>query len=154
MTYAIEVRNEEGHPIAAVRRRASLSELARVVPEACGEVWNFLRASRVEHPGRNVAVYFDGEGNLEVGVEVSEGFRSDGRVIASATPAGTVATTVHLGPYQRLSEPHAAIRKWCDDHHRTMAGPSWEIYGHWNDDPSKLRTDVFYLLKEEGEPAV
>jgi hypothetical protein len=32
-----------------------------------------------------------------------------------------------------------------------LAGPSWEVYGHWldewNSDPRKIRTDVFYLLK-------
>jgi hypothetical protein len=31
-----------------------------------------------------------------------------------------------------------------------LAGPNWEVYGHWQDewnsDPSKIRTDVFYLL--------
>jgi len=27
-----------------------------------------------------------------------------------------------------------------------FAGPNWEIYGHWTDDPAQLRTDVFYLL--------
>ena len=33
-----------------------------------------------------------------------------------------------------------------------LAGPNWEIYGHWvdewNRDPSKIRTDVFYLIKK------
>ena len=23
----------------------------------------------------------------------------------------------------------------------------WEIYGHWNDDWAKVRTDVYYLIK-------
>jgi hypothetical protein len=31
-----------------------------------------------------------------------------------------------------------------------LAGPNWEIYGHWqnewNKDPSQIRTDVYYLL--------
>jgi hypothetical protein len=27
---------------------------------------------------------------------------------------------------------------------------SWELYGHWEDDPAKLRTDVFYLLRPVG----
>ncbi|MDB5328046.1 MAG: Bacterial transcription activator, effector binding domain, partial [Phycisphaerales bacterium] len=38
-------------------------------------------------------------------------------------------------------------------HGHAMAGPNWELYGHWdqswNDDPSKIRTDVYYLLKAE-----
>jgi effector-binding domain-containing protein len=151
MSYAVEVKDMEGQPIAAVRRRASQQELARVVPEACGEVWQFIRASGIDHTGRHIAVYLDGEINMEIGAEVARPFPSDGRVICSATPAGTVATTAHIGPYHLLSGAHGAILKWCADHHRALAGPSWEIYGHWDDDPTKLRTDVFYLLKEEGE---
>jgi hypothetical protein len=31
-----------------------------------------------------------------------------------------------------------------------LAGPNWEVYGHWKDewnsDPSKICTDVFYLV--------
>ena len=57
----------------------------------------------------------------------------------------------------QLSEAHNAIRKWCAQHGHTLAGPSWEIYGHWVhawcDDPSKIRTDVFYLLKPAGGSA-
>ena len=29
---------------------------------------------------------------------------------------------------------------------RSLAGTSWEIYGDWNDDPTKLETLVVYLL--------
>jgi hypothetical protein len=27
-----------------------------------------------------------------------------------------------------------------------LAGPTWEEYGDWNDDPSQLRTDVFVVV--------
>jgi hypothetical protein len=30
---------------------------------------------------------------------------------------------------------------------------NWEIYGHWDDDPSKVRTDVFYFLDQEAKPS-
>jgi hypothetical protein len=30
---------------------------------------------------------------------------------------------------------------------RALAPPSWEIYGDWTDDPSKLETTVVYLLR-------
>jgi len=150
MIYTVEVKQVEAGVIAAVRRRAGKQELSRVVPDSCGEVWQFLRAAPVARPGRNVAVYLDctdGEINLEVGVEVDRPFTGDGNVVCSATPAGTVATTAHLGPYNRLGEAHDDIRKWCADQGHTLAGPNWEIYGHWTDDPAQLRTDVFYLLK-------
>ena len=62
------------------------------------------------------------------------------------------ATTVHFGPSPRLFETHDRIRQWCAGHGHRPAGISWEIYGHWdeswNANPSKIRTDVFYLLQD------
>ncbi len=40
-----------------------------------------------------------------------------------------------------------AIKAWCRAHDRQIAGPSWEVYGHWHADTAQLRTDVYYLLK-------
>lgn len=133
---------------AVVRRRARPSELATVVPQACGEVWQFVRAARVPHPGRLLAVYLNCDGDIEVGAEVGGPFAGDGQVVPSSTPAGLVATAAHFGPYHRLGETHAAIRKWCADHGHRLTGASWELYGHWTDDVTQLRTDVFYLLHE------
>jgi len=150
MDYDVRVEDARSRPLAVVRRRAQLQELSRVVPQACGTVWNVIRAHKVS-AGRHVAVYFDNEINLEVGVEVDQPFPGDGEVVASATPGGMVATTVHYGPYQRLGEAHEAVRQWCASQHHVLAGPCWEIYDHWKDewnqDPARIRTDVFYLLQ-------
>ena len=91
--------------------------------------------------------------NIEVGVEVDHRSPGAARSSARAPPAGTVATTAHFGPYNRLGEAHEAIHKWCKENGRTPVRPCWEVYGHWDDDPAKLRTDVFYLLQAEGESA-
>src|SRR6266849_2587598 len=147
MEYQVHVQQVEPQTTAVVRLRADLSQLAQVVPQACGEVWTFFRSSGLPRPGRNLALYLDGEGNIECGAEVDQPFTGNDRVVCSSTPAGTVATTAHLGPYDRLGEAHAAVLKWCSDHGHTLAGASWEVYGHWTDDPSQLRTDVFYLLR-------
>ena len=154
MDHEVQFLHVEPHPIAAVRRLAKHDELSRVVPEACGTVWNFLRAAGIKGAGRHVAVYLDGVINLEVGVELSGSFDSDGSVIASMTPGGWVAMTAHLGPYARLGEAHKAILARCAQRGRKLAGPSWEIYGHWTDDPEQLRTDVFYLLESSADPLV
>src|SRR5262245_65176224 len=105
MEYDIRLEKQAARPLAVVRRRASLGELPRVVPEACGIVWNILRTNIVSGAGRHIAVYWDCEINLEVGVEMAAPFAGCGEVVASQTPAGTVATTTHYGPYQQL---HAA----------------------------------------------
>ena len=85
------------------------------------------------------------------------GFGGHGEVIGSATPSGPVAATTHYGPYGLLHKAQEAIRQWCMDHGHVLAGPNWEIYGHWQDewdrDPSKITTDVFYLLQADGNSA-
>jgi len=152
MHYQIELTRRGLVHTAVIRDRVRPQELARFVPAACGEVWSFIRAARLPRPGRHVALYLDREGNVEVGAEVSEPFMGDGRVHCSQLPGGPAATTVHFGPYARLSEAHQAVRKWCAEHRQQPLDICWEVYGHWqndwNADPSKIRTDVFYLLHD------
>jgi effector-binding domain-containing protein len=73
-------------------------------------------------------------------------FEGEGEVVFTQTPAGQVASTLHIGPYDTLSDAHDAIDAWRATHGRALAGASWEIYGDWNDDPEKLEVRVLYLL--------
>jgi effector-binding domain-containing protein len=121
------------------------------------EVWDFLKDTGIKQTGHNVVLYGDeaskallrmeDEVPIEVGVQVAASFESQGRVVCSVIPGGTVATAVHLGPYQKLPEAHMAIREWCAANGHALAGPTWETYGDWSDNPAELCTDVFYLLK-------
>src|SRR3954468_6860531 len=148
--YAIQFQRLPGIPLAVVRRQVSPAELSRLVPECCGLVWNALRAQGVRG-GRHVAVYLGG-GSVEIGAEIFVPFTETGELVRSATPAGLVASTTHLGRYGGLGAAHDAVHHWCAGNGRTLAGPKWEIYGHWLDewtaDPSKIRTDVYYLLSD------
>jgi effector-binding domain-containing protein len=157
MEYVVRVEQYGGRRLAVVRRRAAAHELSKVVPDGCGAVWNVIRSQQVSGAGRHVAVYLDGQINLEVGVELDRPFAGHGEVVISATPPGPVVTTTHFGPYQLLGEAHEAIHRWCANNGYTLAGPNWEVYGHWKDewnsDPSKITTDVFYLLVADGGPS-
>jgi len=152
MRYQIELTLSKPIITAVVRSLVPAKELAQFVPAACGEVWSFIRAAGLPRPGRHLALYLDAQGSVEVGAEVSEPFASNERVHCSQLPAGRAATTVHFGPYGRLTDAHAAVREWCAEHGHRCSGVSWEIYGHWeeswNTDSSKIRTDVFYLLHD------
>src|SRR5690242_6921136 len=108
MEYNIRLEQHAGQPLAVVRRRARPQDLAAVVPAACGTVWAVLRAQGVAGAGRHVALYWDGQTNLEVGAEVAAPFAGHGEVVGSSTPSGPVVTTVHYGPYSRLHEAHEA----------------------------------------------
>jgi effector-binding domain-containing protein len=148
-TQTVEILEMPGVPLAVIRRQATASELAALVPECCGIVWQAVKAQKAA-AGRHVAVYWDGSIRLEVGVELLGLFVDDGEVVQSATPAGTVASVTHFGPYGGLGAAHDAVRRWCETQGHRLAGPSWEIYGHWrpewDTDPSAIRTEVCYLI--------
>ena len=146
--YEIQVADVAPIPTVVVRRRATLAQLPQVVPAACGTVWEFIRAKKVR-AGRNVALYLSDQVDLEAGAEALGPLTSEGEVITSQLPGGRVATTKHIGPYTALAAAHQAVRRWCELHHHAVA-QNWEIYAHWqaewNADPSKIETDVYYLL--------
>jgi effector-binding domain-containing protein len=151
MSYVVHSQRFESIPLAVIRRQARQSDLARLVPQDCGLVWNAVRAQQTP-AGRHVAIYWDGSIRLEVGVELQGAFVERDNVVRSATPAGMVAWVTHFGPYGALGAAHDAIRGWCAANGHQLAGPSWEIYGHWhaewNQDASLIRTDVFHLLSD------
>jgi len=150
MTYEVTIATVERQLVAAARQRTTFAAISREIQALLNGPWTFLG----QHPGlrtdgHNVAIYWsmhDG-GSIEVSVQVVRPFEDAFDVVCSATPGGTVAMTVHYGPYDRLGAAHDAFMAWCREHGHQTALPFWEIYGDWEEDPAKLRTDVLYLLR-------
>jgi len=84
---------------------------------------------------------------VDFGVQVVRSFEGEGEVICTETPAGEVAMTTHTGSYAGLSMAHNAIHSWCAETGRGLGEYSWEIYGDWTNDETKLETQVVYLLR-------
>jgi len=143
-TPATQERPSRSHPAPGAPVRA--------FPPGAGVLWPGLDAIRAQQAkaGRHVSIYWDGSIRLEVGVELLGPFTEHGEVVLSATPAGAVASATHFGPYSGLGAAHNAVLQWCRANNHSLAGPNWEIYGHWqpewNNDPSQIRTDIYYQL--------
>jgi effector-binding domain-containing protein len=154
MTYEVRLEASAGSPIAVVHRQAARPQIGPVVQAACGVVWKTLRAAQVAGVGRHVAIYWDDAIRLDVGAEVVEPFAGAGEVVGATLPTGATAAATHFGSYDQLGGAHQAIQAWCSADGRRLAGPSWEIYDHWQDewnrDPTLIRTDVYYLLADSA----
>lgn len=85
---------------------------------------------------------------VQIGVKVPETFQGNDTVFCAATPAGNAVHTTHWGAYSEMAGGYKAIEEWATEAGIQLTGPSWEVYGHWNDDPTKLRTDIYYLVGE------
>lgn len=153
MHYEITTTKVVARSIASIDVHATPEELDALIPGLLDEVWAHLKGVGLDRPAHNVVIYYDEEVHLEAGIEVPpdhEGFEGQERIAVSATPAGLAARTVHVGPYEQLGEAHAALRRWCADKGYHTVGPVWEVYGNWNDDTSKLRTEVYYLIDPDA----
>jgi hypothetical protein len=137
--------------LAGVRAIVPVGRVGAVFRTYLDQVYAAARLNEIALDGQNVFVYRphpSGQLLVEFCVGALRAFESVGTVVTLETPVGLAATTTHWGDYAGLSAAHAAIREWCSAHGRTMAGTSWEIYGHWHETPAKVRTDVYYLLQD------
>lgn len=112
-------------------------------------VWAFLRQDDLRADGHNVMVYRNDPPRLdfEVGVQVTRSFEPAGAVVPSVLPTGRAAHAVHRGGYDGLGGAHDSVLRWCRANDQVTTGVRWEVYGDWADDPSKVQTDVYWLLQ-------
>ncbi len=153
-TYTVSEDHAGARALAGVRASVLRGQVGAQFGVHLDQVYAAQRAGAVQLDGQNVFVYRAGPGNdllVEFCVGVKAPFAAIGSVVPIMTPSGMVATTTHWGDYGILGNAHAAVLAWCRAHDRVLAGPSWEVYGHWSDDPSKVRTDLFYLLETDTQ---
>ena len=148
----VTVEVVSARPLAAVRRQVRIGQVASAWRPALDQVWAFLKQhTGLRADGHNVFLYHhpanrESPMDVDFGVQVTRPFDRSGEVFCTETPAGKVATALHIGPYDRMGQTHEAIHAWAASNRASFAGQSWEIYGDWTDDPTKLETRIEYLL--------
>lgn len=155
MAHEIVTSIAEPRWLAAVRIVAQGGDISSLWKPALDDVWLFLSKRKGLSTGTNFFLYHHPKSwrdplEADIGVLVKEPFEAAGTVRCVLTPAGEIATAHHIGPYETLGGAHEAILTWCKDNDRRYGDNSWEAYGDWNDDQSKLETDVSYVLKPKG----
>jgi hypothetical protein len=139
--------------LLTIAPRPTLVVAAATSWEAFPELWPrllddvYAAIGPVRTGRRNVMLYRDDAPHVEVGV-LGRGPPSPERAVVESTlPGGRVATAVHRGDYAELGATHRAVLAWCSDRGHEPAGPRWEVYGHWREQPAELETEVYHLLR-------
>ena len=150
--YSVSSKMAAPRTIAAVHARLPINAVPQMFRRYLDQVYAAARTGVIQLDGQNVFVYRDApdqpaEADVAFGVGVTTPFAAVGNVEPTLLPVGEVATTTHWGRYSELGAAHHAVVDWCRVHGRRCVGPRWEVYGHWTEDETRLRTDVFYLLE-------
>lgn len=148
--YEVHEVNVSARLVAGVRAVVPRGRVGQEFGRHLDQVYAAASAGAVHLDGQNIFIYRSAtadELTVDFCVGVTAPFAALGAVEQLQTPHGIAAVTTHVGDYGRMGDANSAIIEWCRANNRLRAGPSWEVYGHWNDDPAQLRTDVFYLLQ-------
>ena len=154
MAYSITKKELAPQPVLIVRRRVKRSEIAATIGQALPHIFVYAQQNGIALAGLPFTRYLEmGPGliTMEPGMRVtSPGAAGQGEVIADTLPGGPAVTTIHAGPYDKLSEAYAAIEQWMETEGLVAAGAPWESY--LNDpsdhpDPKDWKTEVFWPIR-------
>ena len=145
----ISIVTVEEQPLLAARTSVTFAEVPGKLLPLMDQVGAFVREHGIDGAGQNVWFYRDVSGGrmeVDVGVQVPAATEAADGLARSATPAGRCAHATFHGDYAGIPGVHQAIHQWCAEQDLVLAGPCWEIYGDWHDDPARRRTDMYHLL--------
>jgi Transcriptional regulator, effector-binding domain/component len=149
-SYQVRAVSVSPRLVAGVHAEVQSGRVGQEFARYLDQVYAAGRAGVVALDGQNVFIYRALDGNVlsvDFCVGAKAPFTAAGPVLPLETPGGVAAMTTHHGDYGKIGDANAAIMEWCRTNNRRRAGPSWEVYGHWDPDVSKLRTDIYYLLR-------
>ena len=147
MDYEIELKALQLQHLAVVRFHASEAEMAQQMGAAFGAVIEYLTRNGLQPQGPAVAVYTEPFGtvfDVAAGFVVAAPITGDGHVVPDELPAGEAAVTMHVGPYEGLSDAYQAVQAWIEREAREPAGKTWEEYLDGPETPPEQTRTVLY----------
>jgi len=154
MAYSITKKEIAPQPVLVLRRQVKPSEIATMLAEALGRVFQHAQRNGIALAGPPVARYLEcgpGLWTIDAGMPVTAhtAVPAEADIRADTLPSGLVATTTHAGPYDQLPGAHAAVQHWIEAEGLTAAGGQWESYvtdPADYPDPKDWKTEIFWPL--------
>jgi len=131
--YEVETLVLGRQPTIATRFQSSPEHLGEHFLALLPKFIDYLETHGCEPAGAPFARYLDTSGEvfqMEIGLSLVRAMSTTAAsgIGPAELPAGLVAATWHIGPYETLGGAHHALRTWVRDHARQEAGPIWEEY--------------------------
>ena len=133
MPYDVQITEPAPQLVAATKVHTSLSRIGGDIGAGFGALMMALVNEGVAPSGAPLIVYHDvideeTDGDLEICVPVGVAVCGDGDVYSRELEGGTMATTVHHGPYQQIAAAYHTLTGWISEHGHDAAGPPRETY--------------------------
>lgn len=150
--FTAQIKNIDAMPVASISRMGPYSGAGEVVKTLMA----WVTQAKVQPAGAPFGVYLDDPTAVkpeslryEVGIAVPAGTKVDKNAGVEVKPMGpmTVAATMHVGAYDKVSETYAKLAKWVADNKYIVAGPGIEFYLSPENTPiESLKTEVCLVI--------
>ncbi|HET6713844.1 MAG TPA: GyrI-like domain-containing protein [Actinomycetota bacterium] len=141
MLYDVTIKEEPDELVASIRTRIRPERIGDVIPDAFERLMGCVgpvgygngMPGIVMHEMREPEV-----ADIEVFMPVADRFDPPEGVEVTTLRGGTMAATVHTGPYDASGAAYEALNEWIDEHGRQIVGPPRE---HYLNDPHVVGMD-------------
>jgi effector-binding domain-containing protein len=133
MPYDVQTTEVTLQLVASTKVHTNLSRIGDDIGAGFGTLMMALGREGVAPSGAPLIVYHDvideeTEGVIEICVPVGAAISGDGDVYSREMEGGTMATTVHHGPYEQIALAYHTLTGWISEHGHDIAGPPREVY--------------------------
>lgn len=113
---------------------------------AMDETWKIVRGNSIPNGGMNHVVYTNGQ-RVFAGVEIEGSVDPSWGLEQVDLLIPRCVYYCHVGAYDLLGRAYAGVDEEIAARGLGTTGLSLEIYGHWNEDPAKLVTELLIGIK-------
>jgi effector-binding domain-containing protein len=152
--YEIQTQSMTEQPTAVAATTLAATEIGPWLTKTYGIIAKYLAAKGVQPVGPAFGRYHmldGGRFSVEAGFPVDRAIAGDGDVMPSSLPGGTVAKTIHVGPYDQMRPAYAALSSWVKARGGELTADAWEVYvsdPSEQPDPAAWCTEVVQPYRE------
>jgi len=152
MSIKCELRELKGQATLAVRTRAAVQDLSRVLGKAYGSVAQYLGELGEYPAGPPFVAYYNDDMedlDIEAGFPVTGELPGRGDIEAGEIPVGKAAVCLYTGPYEAIEPAYNALSRFVEESDYTATGVVYEMYlNDPQETPSEeLQTQIIFPLE-------
>ncbi|MFK7915256.1 MAG: MerR family transcriptional regulator [Pseudomonadales bacterium] len=156
LSYEIELAQVQPRSIATVCIQSTLSGIGLGVQSGFGRLMSGLQQANIQPAGPPVIIQRDvidedEAGELELGVPISDSVLEASDLAVRELEGGTMARTLHAGPYQQVGPAYQALARWIAHGGYEVAGPprEWYLNDPQSTPESALLTAIEFPLRPQ-----
>jgi effector-binding domain-containing protein len=144
--HSISIREDFSISLHGFSGVAARQDWAGTGKNLMDQLWQEVRSKQLPNKGLTIWVYDEGY-RLFTGVELTVPPPIGCALVNKTVSLPRYVYSKHLGPYHEIRSAYAAVHEEFKKAGIRAGLPYVEIYGHWNDDPSKLETELLWCIK-------